>query len=43
LNHAALAPPPVAMLYFVLSPGMSYSSNTASALQLSHLCSPFVA
>src|SRR2546429_44877 len=28
LNHAVFAPPPVAMLFFILIPGMSYSSNT---------------
>src|SRR6266540_1265088 len=28
LNHAVFAPPPVAMLFFILIPGMSYSSKT---------------
>src|SRR5258705_5000062 len=28
LNQAVFAPPPVAMLFFILIPGMSYSSNT---------------
>src|SRR5262249_26604805 len=28
LNHAVFAPPPVAMLFTVLIPGMSYSSKT---------------
>src|SRR6266567_9224132 len=28
LNHAVFAPPPVAMLFFILIPGMLYSSKT---------------
>lgn len=28
LNQAVFAPPPVAMLFTILMPGMSYSSNT---------------
>jgi hypothetical protein len=27
LNQAVFAPPPVAMLFFIVTPGMSYSSN----------------
>ena len=32
LNQAVLAPPPVAILFFICTPGMSYSSNTTPRL-----------